>query len=59
MYKITLTLLNPQTGDSNELTYQFDPATITQAKWDAAFPAVQAQLTALVTLSSPKEVATW
>lgn len=59
MYKINLTLSNPQTGDSQSLVYQFDPALLTQAKWNAAFPSVQAALTTLQTASTPKEPPTW
>lgn len=59
MYRIRLALENTQTGDSQMLIYQFDPATLTQAKWSAAFPAVSAALQALVAASTPKEPATW
>jgi hypothetical protein len=59
MYRINLTLTNAMTGDSVTMTFQFDPATLTQAKWNAAFPSVQAQLVGLQQLSTPKEPATW
>lgn len=59
MYTITLSLRNPITGDSEVMTYQFDPATLTQAKWSAAFTAVQAKLTTLVSRATPLEPPTW
>jgi hypothetical protein len=59
VYRISLTLTNAMTGDSSVITFQFDPTTLTQAKWNAAFGAVQAQLTTLHDLSTPKEPATW
>lgn len=59
MYKINLTLSNPLTGDSEVLIFQFDPATLTQAKWNAAFATLQASLNALKARSTPLEPATW
>lgn len=59
MYKIQLILQNPMTGDNEVMTYQFDPATLTQTKWAAAFPAVQTRLQALVTRATPLEPQTW
>lgn len=47
MYRLTLTLTNPMTGDNEVMTYQFDPATLDQAKWNTGFPAVDARLAAL------------
>jgi hypothetical protein len=59
MYRIQLTLSDPLMGDSETLTFQFDPATLNQAKWNAAFPTVQGSLTTLVTRATPKEPPTW
>lgn len=59
MYRITLTILNPQTGASKVITRQFDPATFTQVKWNGAYTAVKAEMDALVTESTPTEPATW
>jgi hypothetical protein len=49
MYRITVFLENPMLGESRMLTYQFDPATLNQAKWDAAFPTIRARVDDLVT----------
>lgn len=59
MYRIQLTLLNPIANDSEALTFQFDPATLTQAKWTAAFPTVQTSLNTLISRSTPKEPLQW
>ena len=59
MYRINLTFSNPITGDNQVLAFEFDPATLTQAKWDAAFPAVQAALATLQARSTPLEPPTW
>lgn len=65
MYKIQLVIVNPMgsktdgSADSERLLYQFDPTTMTAAKWAAAFPAVQASVNTLVTRSAPEEPATW
>jgi hypothetical protein len=47
MYTITLTIKNPVTGRARQLYYQFDPNTLDQAKWSAAFPFIQTELNAL------------
>lgn len=59
MYKITLILTNAMTGDSEAMTFQFDPATLNAAKWTAAFPTVQTRLTTLQQRSTPLEPLTW
>lgn len=59
MYKIALSLTNVMTTDSSVITFQFDPASLTQEKWNEAFPAVMAQLVALEQSSTPKEPPTW
>lgn len=60
MYKVTLTFLNPITGDSDSsLIFQFDPATLDQTKWSGAYPTVKAKLDALVSSSTPKEPPIW
>jgi hypothetical protein len=59
MYKIQLSITNPMTGDSEILTYEFDPTTMTQAKWSGAWPAFQTSLNTLVTRSTPLEPPKW
>lgn len=59
MYRITLTILNPLTGESRVITKQYDPATMTQTKWNNAYTQVKAEMDALVTASQPNEPATW
>lgn len=59
MYRIILTIINPQTGDSKVIEKQFDPALMSQAKWTAAYPAVKVEIDALVAESTPKEKDTW
>lgn len=59
MYKITLSISDPLTGDTEVLAYQFDPATLTQTKWNGAFPAVNTALQTLVARATPKEPPTW
>ena len=59
MYKITLTLANPMTGDNEVLVFQFDPPTLDQAKWSAAFPTMKARLDALVARAAATEPAKW
>lgn len=48
MYRIQITIENPMLGESELLTYQFDPATLTQAKWDAGYPTVKARIDKLL-----------
>jgi hypothetical protein len=52
MFKIDLTITNPMTGETRNLRYQFDPATMAQAKWTAAYPTVQTAIDALVTAAT-------
>jgi hypothetical protein len=59
MYRITLTILNPLTGESTVITKQFDPAVMTQVKWNGAYAQVKAAMDALVVSSGPNEPATW
>lgn len=59
MYRITLTMENPITGDRTAKIYQFDPDLLTQTKWNNAYPSVKADLDALVASSTPKEPPTW
>lgn len=59
MFRIRLSLENPLTGDSEGMVFQFDPASLTQAKWNTAYAAVAAKLATLVANSTPKEPATW
>jgi hypothetical protein len=47
-------------GESQLITRQFDPATMTQAKWAAAFPAVvKPAIDALVQSAATAEPTTW
>ena len=48
MYVIRISVENPMLGESQALTYQFDPATIDQAKWNAGYPTVRAAVDALL-----------
>lgn len=59
MFKITLIIESPLTRESESMVYQFDPVTLNQAKWNAAFPAVKTKLDELVLRSTPKEPLTW
>jgi amino acid permease len=59
MYTITVTIKNPVTSKTAQLYYQFDPNTLDQAKWSAAFPAVQAELNTLKTASAGEEPPVW
>lgn len=42
MYKIQVTIENPMLGASRVLVYQFDPATLNQAKWNDGYTTVKA-----------------
>lgn len=59
MYKIRLTIENPMTGEARVITKQFDPDTMTQTKWNNAYPSVKAEMDALKVESLPNEPATW
>lgn len=59
MFTIELNLANPVTGQSKRMFYQFDPATMTQAKWSAAFAAVKAEIDALSALAVQNNPPTW
>lgn len=60
MYKIDLRISNPMAdGDSETMSFQFDPATLNQAKWNGAFEAVMASLTKLGDRSTTKEPPKW
>jgi hypothetical protein len=60
MYLISLSLSNPMVHSApTTLSYQFDPSTLTAAKWASALPAVQSALTALVSASTSSEPSTW
>ncbi len=48
MYKIYITVENPVLGENRALVYQFDPATLTQAKWDGGFTTVRAKIDELL-----------
>lgn len=59
MFKIDLTIMNPMTGETRNLRYQFDPATMSQAKWSAAYPTVQTVIDALATSATTTEPPKW
>jgi hypothetical protein len=60
MFIIELTLRNPMNGESQLITRQFDPSTMTQAKWAAAFPvAVKPAIDALVLSAQTSEPTPW
>lgn len=61
MFLITLTMQNPLAPSvpAIDLKFQFDPATMTQAKWAGAFPTVQSALNQLIADTTPKEPAIW
>lgn len=59
MYKLTLALTNPITGDSQATTYQFDPDTFDVAAWTAGFPAVKEMLDSLAVRSTAAEPVRW
>ena len=55
MYRATISIENPLTGETRLLKFKFDPAAITQAKWTAAYPQVAAQITELVAAGAASE----
>lgn len=55
-YQVSLIFKNTQTGETESLTYQFDPVTLDQAKWNGAFGAVKPHLDALVARSAAPNV---
>lgn len=59
MYKLTLTLTNPMTGDSESVPYQFDRDTLDEAEWAAGWPAVREMLDKLSTRSTSSEPVRW
>jgi hypothetical protein len=48
MYRIQMIVENPILGDSRSMTFQFDPATLDQAKWDAGYQYVKARVDELL-----------
>lgn len=59
MYVIELTIRNPITNETRVITKQFDPAAMTQNKWNGAFNSVKASMDELVSVSTPNEPQTW
>jgi len=47
-YEIQINVSNPVTGESRLLKFQFDPATLTSAKWDGAYVQVSAAVNDLL-----------
>lgn len=41
------------------MVYKFDPALMTQTKWNNAYAQVKAEMDALVAASAPNEPPTW
>lgn len=59
MYRLTVVIENRETGDNTQVQRLFDPATLTQAKWAAAWPAaIKPAIDALVASSTPNELPT-
>lgn len=59
MFTIELSIRNPIANESQRLVYQFDPATMTQAKWTAAFPAVKTVIDAMAASAVAVEPLKW
>lgn len=61
IFRIDLTVTNPMAGTNRVLTYQFDPATMTQQKWTNAYPTVKAKIDELTADAgtNPAEPPTW
>lgn len=59
MYKIQLIVQNPLTGANRTLVFKFDPATITEAKWTAAYSTVRAEIDGLVAAAATTEPPAW
>lgn len=59
MHKITLSVTNPITGDSEVVTCQFDAATFNEAEWAKGFPLMQGMLDKLTERTTDKEPLKW
>lgn len=55
MYRAVISIENPLTGEARLLKFKFDPAALTQQKWGAAFPQVQAVITELQSAAATSE----
>ncbi len=51
-YVLRIQITNPMTGGVREIVRQFDPTTITQAKWSALGTPVQGMVTDLLAEST-------
>lgn len=60
-FRIELRVVNPMAGTERTIVRQFDPAQMTQQKWNLAFPQVQGIITELVNDSAvnPNEPPVW
>ncbi len=58
LYRIDQYVQNPLTGESRRISFQFDPATVTQAQWDGVWPSVQNAINSLLASGATSEPAT-
>lgn len=59
MFVINVTISNPMARESRTIDRQFDPATMTQAKWTAAWPTIKAEIDALMGTAQTAEPTPW
>lgn len=55
VYRAVLSIENPLTGEARLLKFKFDPASLTLAKWSAAYPQIQAKVDELVAAAATSE----
>ena len=58
MYRIQMQVINPMTGESRLLNFQFDSATASEGDWTAAWPAVRVAIDSLVQSGATSEPVT-
>jgi hypothetical protein len=59
MYKISLSITNPLSGDSVTETYQVDQDTFDESHWTDGFPIASALIQRVKDLSSAREPTNW
>lgn len=61
LFRIEVRIVNPMAGTERTIVRQFDPASMDQAKWNTAFPAVKPLIDELKTdaATNPNEPAVW
>lgn len=52
MYKLSISVENPITGESRLLPFRFDPATFDESTWTAGFPRIRAAIDDLVAMDA-------